>query len=96
MVTFHHLAIQELRLARNWYRSRSAEASERFILQLDQALNRVLRDPESHLELGRGYRCVKIRRFPYTIVSLIQPTGEPLVVAIAHIRRRPGYWSRRK
>ena len=96
MVTFHHLAIQELRVARNWYRSRSALASERFALQLDQALNRILRDPESPTELGRGYRYVKIKRYPFTVVYRIQPAGETLVVAIAHTRRRPGYWSRRK
>ena len=42
----------------------------------------------------RGAKRFVLRRFPYDIVVLEHP-DELLVVAIAHQRRRPGYWRRR-
>lgn len=35
-----------------------------------------------------------LHRFPYVIVYLVDP-GEIVVLAVAHTRRRPGYWRRR-
>jgi hypothetical protein len=34
------------------------------------------------------------RRFPFHLVYVEEPAGVP-VVAVAHDRRRPGYWRRR-
>ena len=31
--------------------------------------------------------------FPYQVVYILRPT-EAVVVAIAHLKRRPGYWQR--
>jgi hypothetical protein len=36
-----------------------------------------------------------LRRFPYSIVYLLLPE-EIRVLAIAHQRRKPGYWSGRR
>lgn len=91
MILFHQLAIQELRQARYWYRQHSPDAAEQFMWQMDRTLARVLSDPESHAEIGRGYRHVKVKRFPYVVVYRLQSTGELLVVAVAHTRRRKGY-----
>ena len=43
---------------------------------------------------NRGAKRFVMRRFPYDIVVLEHPE-ELLVIAIAHHRRRPGYWRRR-
>jgi len=32
-----------------------------------------------------------LRRFPYSIVFLLEP-AEIVIVAVAHHKRRPGYW----
>ncbi len=42
----------------------------------------------------RGTRQCLLRRFPFSIVFTVEP--ELVVLAFAHQRRRPGYWSRRK
>jgi len=42
----------------------------------------------------RGAKRFVMRRFPYDIVVL-EHSDELLVIAIAHHRRRPGYWRRR-
>jgi hypothetical protein len=36
----------------------------------------------------------RLHRFPYRVVSL-ETGSDVLVVAVAHDRRRPGYWTRR-
>ncbi len=35
-----------------------------------------------------------LRRFPYMIVYLVDP-DEIFIVAVAHVRRLPGYWTSR-
>ena len=42
----------------------------------------------------RGAKRFVMRRFPYDIVVL-EHSDDLLVIAIAHHRRRPGYWRRR-
>jgi hypothetical protein len=39
-------------------------------------------------------RFVKLRNFPYVVFYAVLD-GEVLVVALAHTKRRPGYWRRR-
>lgn len=43
----------------------------------------------------RGTRQCLLRRFPFSIVFTIEPVPEIVVLAFAHQKRRPGYWSRR-
>jgi hypothetical protein len=35
-----------------------------------------------------------VARFPYQVVYRIRP-GEIVIVAVAHLKRRPGYWKNR-
>jgi plasmid stabilization system protein ParE len=55
---------------------------------------------ESHPEIGsprRGHaaaRQLKVRGFPYLVAYRIRP-GDVYVVAVAHAKRRPGYWRHR-
>jgi hypothetical protein len=42
----------------------------------------------------RSYRCAHLSRFPYT-VFLRQRDDEWIVVAVAHQKRRPGFWRTR-
>jgi plasmid stabilization system protein ParE len=45
--------------------------------------------PELHV------RRALLRRFPFALVFLQRPDGPIRVVAVAHVKRRPGYWLRR-
>ncbi|HUQ71928.1 MAG TPA: type II toxin-antitoxin system RelE/ParE family toxin [Planctomycetaceae bacterium] len=95
MIEFHQLALAELRDAQRWYRTKSRETAERFLTRVDQAIERLVADPESLPLIGRDNRSIRVPRFPYLLVYRIQPNG-PFVVAVAHTSRRRGYWSRRK
>jgi hypothetical protein len=42
-----------------------------------------------------GRRVYALRRFPYLVIARITST-ELRVMAVAHQRRRPGYWTKRE
>jgi hypothetical protein len=45
--------------------------------------------------LGKEIRRFPLRRFPFALIYRID--GDRLrILAVAHLRRRPGYWSQRK
>jgi plasmid stabilization system protein ParE len=47
------------------------------------------------LSADRCTRRLLLPRFPYHVVYRLSP-AEIVVVAVAHAKRRPGYWKRRR
>lgn len=94
VVDFHPEAIAEGREARNWYRERSRDVEERFRVALRRAIREIREAPERWPANEHGLRSCRVSGFPY---RLIYWTGGDysLVVAIAHSKRRPGYWKAR-
>ena len=95
-VRFHRLATKEYRFARNWYRQRDASVAGRFQDAVDSAVNRIVAAPDSHPVLVDDIHWVRVRRFPYILVFARESSDSLLVIAIAHAKRRPGYWKRRR
>ncbi len=91
---WHPDAILDAREARDWYADRSAFAARGFLLALDDAVNAVVAAPERWSEgAGALRRYVFQSRYPYILVYRLIPDME--IVAVAHQRRRPGYWCNR-
>lgn len=91
---FHPDAAVELRAAVEWYRTRSIRAGDEFIEELDLAIEMVLQSPTRWTRVFGPWRRYVLRRFPFLIVYREAATGIE-IVAIAHGRRRPGYWRQR-
>jgi len=94
-IVFHRLAAAEFRSARAWYAIRSTSASERFVESVDRAVQRIIADPAALPTLRSDYRYAVAGRFPYLVIFRDEGSDPILVVAIAHLKRRPGYWRRR-
>ena len=92
-VDFHPLADDEVLKARRYY-ARAASLAARFIAALDEAVARVGANPAAWPPDAHGTRACRLRKFPYRLVYVEEP-ARSLVVAVAHDRRRPGYWRRR-
>lgn len=75
----------------DWYLQRSAEAAVRFANSVDAALTVVAADPERFAVVDELHRECPVKRFPFRIVYRVVE-NRVLVVAIAHAKRRPGYW----
>ena len=91
---FHPEAALELRAAVEWYRTRSLRAGDEFVGELDQAIDRISQSPTRWRRVFGPWRRYVLRRFPFLIVYRETSTGIE-IVAIAHGRRRPGYWRQR-
>jgi plasmid stabilization system protein ParE len=93
-VRFHPAARVELREARLWYEERSPLSAVAFAQEVDAAVSRIAEAPMRYPVAEHGTRRVVLDRFPYNVFYRVG-VEETVVVAIAHQRRRPGYWSGR-
>ena len=93
-VEFHPAALQEARAAVDWYSTRSRLAAVALVLELDVALAAIAEAPERWPTVGGGCRRYVLHRFPFLVIY--REHGAAIeVVAVAHARRRPGYWTGR-
>jgi plasmid stabilization system protein ParE len=93
-VEFHPEAIAESRAAREWYDARSMSLGQAFLSELDSALDRIAESPDRWPEFGSGTRRYLLQRFPFMVIYR-QHDDVIQVLAVAHARRKPGYWKHR-
>ena len=95
-VEFHPEAVAEARAARLWYSERSTVAAEAFLAELDEAIRQASESPTRWSRYEAGTRRLLFRRFPFMLVYRSFGQADAVqVVAVAHARRKPGYWKSR-
>lgn len=93
-VSFHPQASREVEEAQGWYEQRSVLAAAGFLQELSQAVQRVSAAPERYPLTKHGTRRMLLDRFPFSLYYRANE-NELVVVAVAHHKRRPGYWADR-
>jgi len=88
-------AIVEAEAAARWYLERSPTAAARFSAELDEAEAAILEQPEAWPLGDADTRRYLLHRFPFAVVYRIE-ASRIVIVAVAHGRRRPGYWMPRQ
>jgi hypothetical protein len=91
----HPLAEVELAKAAGFYEARVAGLGGDLLTEVSRCFSLIRQWPESGAPCFRRYRRLLVRRFPYSVIYELLPSGAQ-VVAVAHQRRRPGYWRGRK
>lgn len=99
-VRFQPEAQFELQEAARWYEARHPGFGLAFLAAVDDAVELVTERPESGAPVSgvsseMVVRQARVRRFPY-YVGYLPTEDEILVLAIAHDRRRPRYWTSRR
>jgi toxin ParE1/3/4 len=84
-------AAEEAIEAARWYYERNVKAAEAFQREVRAAFDRIRESPDIWPVHHHDTRRVLLERFPYEIVYRILADAF-LIVAVAHCRRRPGYW----
>ena len=84
----------ELREAVQFYETRCAGLGLDFEREIKAAIELIPRSPRRWPLQPDGTRRCLIHRFPYFIVYAMHE-GRVWVIAFAHCRRKPGYWSAR-
>jgi hypothetical protein len=84
----------ELDQAVQWYEAQSAGLGERFLVEVVHAIGLIRQFPLAWRPLSANTRRCRLERFPYGVIYAIEDNNI-LVIAIAHLHRKPGYWSER-
>jgi toxin ParE1/3/4 len=93
---FHPAAEAEFYAAIDWYAARDTNAAADFAALVRHAVQLIVELPQAWPTWpGRdGLRVRVLRRFPFSIIYSVE-SETMVVVAVAHHRRRPGYWLHR-
>lgn len=84
----------EIREAFLWYLERSPMAAQAFRDEVLDAIDRLASDALMWPEDGDAFRRYILRHFPYKVCYEVEGTTVT-VLAVAHHRRKPGYWQQR-
>ena len=90
----HEAARREANAATVWYAERSLASARRFRDELLAAFLSAAGHPLLYSAYLHGTRRVLLKKFPYFVV-FFDWRDEIYIVAVAHAKRRPGYWKRR-
>jgi plasmid stabilization system protein ParE len=78
-----------------WYAKRSTGAAIGFAAEIDSAIEKLAADPGRFPKTFADCQVCMVQRYPYCVIYY-HDGDEIVVVAIAHAKRRPGYWRHRK
>ena len=87
-------ADEELVEAAKFYEDKSPGLGFDFLTELGHAITRLTQHPYAGTALSGGVRRRLLRRFPYGLLYRLDDE-EIVIVAVMHLRRRPGYWLQR-
>ena len=90
-IEFHPEARAEALEAEAWYSERDPLVAARFAVELERAVDAIAEAPLAWPSQGPGTRRCLLRNFPHEVVYRIL-VDRVEVIAVAHQRRRPGYW----
>lgn len=87
-------AEEELSAAAEWYEAHRPGLGREFVNAVDEALERIAALPHSGApvrDVDVPVRRTLTKRFPYAVVFMLV-ADEVVVIAVAHMKRRPDYW----
>lgn len=90
-VDFHPDASAELQSSTDWYAQRSVVAAQSFLVAVDIAVETIVSDASRFVFVDDRHQSCSVTKFPFQVV-LRQSANQILIIAVAHAKRRSGYW----
>jgi plasmid stabilization system protein ParE len=90
-IEFLKAAQTELDQAFEWYETQQKDLGVQFLNEFDAAIRRIISYPESYILIEKNVRRCLIKCFPYGILYGID-ADKIVVIALAHLHRKPDYW----
>ena len=91
---FHPAAEAEYEEAARRYDEVSIELGDRFVAEIESAIERVCQNPEWFRKLTPRVRRCLARAFPFGIL-FEAAEARVFIVAVMHLHRHPDYWKKR-
>jgi len=89
---FHPAAEEEHLEQVAWFEQQQVGLGRRFLNEVESAIDRACASPEQYrVTHSPDVRRILVRGFPFEILFR-EVDGVIQILAIAHYRRRPGYW----
>lgn len=80
--------------AAQFYEARSHGLGADFLDEVERSVETIASHPHTAPVLKGGIRRRLLKRFPFGILYAVEP-DTVVVLAVMHLRRRPGYWESR-
>ncbi len=93
-VVFLPEAEQEMLEVAIYYQSQASGLGVDYLSEVERAVQAIAESPMTWPIIEGELRRRLVRRFPFGILYHIEQE-EIIIVAVAHVRRKPGYWKRR-
>jgi plasmid stabilization system protein ParE len=90
----HPEADAEFAGAVRYYADIDPQLGVRFYREIERLIRAVCEQPDRFFRFSPPARRALSREFPYSVVYLVQP-DRVWIVAVMHMKRRPGYWRER-
>jgi len=91
---YHPAAERDLDDAVEFYEAESAELAAAFFAEVEANVDSLCERPLLGSPSVAGTRRKLLQRFPYTLIYRVAES-EIQIFAVAHHKRRPGYWLKR-
>lgn len=73
-----------------WYKERSLQAAENYVLAVNEALDRVASNPHQFRNTYQQFYEIGLKRYPFAIIYFIdEHEHQIVVVSIFHYKRNP-------
>ncbi len=97
MATFkiHPEALKEIEDSASFYEIRQEGLGNRFLRALNEAIRKIESHPFLYREIDDRIRKCRLLRFPYGVIYRCEKDWIE-ILAIMHLKRKPGYWKYRK
>jgi hypothetical protein len=87
---------QELGEAVEYYEAQEVGLGFKLFEEVWAAIERIEQYPEAWQPISQRTRRCQTKRFPYGVIYQIREEEDQiLIVAVAHLHRKPGYWRNR-
>jgi len=93
-IRFHPAAYSELERSVLWYAERSQLVADTFLDEVTTAIGNIQLYPMASQSYSHDCRRHVLKRFPFSIIYR-QKDEVIEIVAVAHQRQKPGFWSSR-
>jgi plasmid stabilization system protein ParE len=84
-------ASEELEACVTYYNSQQPGLGTEFLTEFEKTTERIFELPNAARLVAEGIHSRPVHRFPFHVLYRSLPE-EIIIVAVAHRRRRPGYW----
>jgi mRNA-degrading endonuclease RelE of RelBE toxin-antitoxin system len=93
-IKYHPKALAEAFRSARYYNRQEEGLGAEFFNAVDFCVGQLRQDPLRQKPDEDGVRSWRLRRFPFRVYYAVDP-NRIRILAVAHLKRRPGYWRQR-